>query len=66
MQEALYKVQGRIAKTTDGLRALDEGEARLDLERQRIDLLRMRASGGAEVDGAKADDLSGVELEDEK
>ena len=66
LQEALYKVQGRIAKIADSLRALDESEARLDLERQRLDILRMRKSGGVEVDGAEADDLTGVEREDEK
>ena len=33
LQEALYKVQGRIAKITDSLRALDESAARLELER---------------------------------
>lgn len=64
MQEALYKVQGRIVKVTDGLRALKEGEARLDLERQRLEILRMRASGSVEVDEAQADDLADVEPED--
>ncbi len=66
LQEALYKVQGRIAKITDSLRALDESEARLDMERQRIEILRMRAAGSTEVDGAEADDLTGIEREDEK
>ena len=66
MQEALYKVQGRIAKITDSLRALDESAARLELEKQRLDILRMRASCSVEVDDAEADDLTGVEREDEK
>lgn len=66
LQEALYKVQGRIAKITDSLRGLDESAARLDLERQRLEILRMRASGSAEVEGAKADDLTDVEREDER
>ena len=66
LQEALYKVQGRIAKITDSLRALDESVARLDLERQRLDILRMRAAGSAEVDGVEQDDLTGMEREDEK
>ncbi|NCE63036.1 hypothetical protein D1159_00215 [Pseudoflavonifractor sp. 524-17] len=66
LQEALYKVQGRIAKITDSLRALEESAARLELERQRLDILRMRASGSADVEGAEPDDLTGTEREDEK
>ena len=66
LQEALYKVQGRIAKITDSLRALEESAARLELERQRLDILRMRASNSMDMDGVEPDDLTGVELEDEK
>ncbi|MBD5098141.1 MAG: hypothetical protein HDT35_01050 [Clostridiales bacterium] len=66
LQEALYKVQGRIGKITDSLRALDESAARFELEQQRLDILRIRASGGVEVPDAEPDDLTGVELEDEK
>ena len=66
LQEALYKVQGRIAKIADSLRALDESAARLELERQRLDILRMRASNSIDVDGVEADDMTNVELEDEK
>lgn len=66
LQEALYKVQGRIAKIVDSLRALDESAARLELERQRLDILRMRASNSVEVDDVEGDDLADVELEDEK
>ena len=49
LQEALYKVQGRIAKITDSLRGLDESAARLAMERERLDILRMRASGSVDV-----------------
>ena len=66
LQEALYKVQGRITKITDSLRALDESAARLDLEKQRLDILRMRAANSVEVDGVEPDDLTGIEREDEK
>lgn len=66
LQESLYKVQGRIVKVTDSLRALEESTARLDLERQRIEILRMRASNSVEVDGVEADDITDVEREDEK
>ena len=67
LQEALYKIQGRIAKITDSLRGLDESAARLDLERQRLDILRMRASGSVDVPGMEeSDDPPGKELEDEQ
>lgn len=50
LQEALYKVQGRITKIADSLRALEESEKRIELERQRLDIMRMRATGAIEVD----------------
>lgn len=49
LQEALYKVQGRIAKIADSLRALEEAEKRMELERERLALLRMRATGTVDV-----------------
>lgn len=49
LQEALYKVQGRIARVADSLRALEENEKRLELERERLDILRMRATGAVDV-----------------
>lgn len=64
LQEALYKVQGRIAKIADSLRALDESKTRFELEKQRLEILRMRASNSADVDDAEPDDLTDVELED--
>jgi uncharacterized protein YjcR len=45
LQEALYKVQGRITKIADSLRAMEENEKRMELEHQRLDLMRMRATG---------------------
>lgn len=66
LQEALYKVQGRIAKITDSLRGLDESAARLELERERLEILRTKAANSADVDGVEPEDLSGVEREDEK
>lgn len=49
LQEALYKVQGRIAKIADSLRAVEESERRMELERERLALLRMRATGAVDV-----------------
>ena len=67
LQEALYKVQGRIAKITDSLRGLDESAARLAMERERLDILRMRASGSVDVgDLEESGDPPGKELEDEQ
>lgn len=66
LQEALYKVQGRIAKVADSLRALEESATRFELERERLEILRMRASNSADVPDAEPDDLTGVELEDEQ
>ena len=65
LQEALYKVQGRIVKITDSLRGLDESEARLALEQERLNILRMRASCSVDVGGLEeSDDLPDKVLED--
>ena len=66
LQEALYKVQGRIAKIADSLRAMEEHADRLELERQRLDILRMRASGSVDAPDAEPDDVTDVEREDKK
>lgn len=50
LQEALYKVQGRIAKIADSLRALEEFDRRLEVERERLEIMRMRATGRVEVE----------------
>lgn len=54
LQEALYKVHGRIAKIVDSLYALEEAERRFRLEQQRLDIMRMRATGSVEVDDIDA------------
>lgn len=55
LQEALYKVQGRIAKIADSLRALEESEKRMELERERLALLRMRTTGTVDVPDPEED-----------
>ena len=45
LQEALYKVQGRIAHIADSLRAQEEADRRIEIERQRLEIMRMRATG---------------------
>ena len=64
LQEALYKVQGRIAKIADSLHALDESAKRWQFERERLEILRMRASGSVEVDDVDAEAVTDVEAED--
>lgn len=66
LQEALYKVQGRIAKIADSLRAMEEHADRLELERKRLEVLSMRVSGSVDVPGVEPDDMEGVEREDQK
>ena len=66
LQEALYKVQGRIAKIADSLRAMEEHADRLELERQRLEILRMRASGSVDAPDVEPDDVTDVEREDKK
>lgn len=51
LNEALYKVQGRIAAIANALRAAEENAVRTEMERQRLDIMRMRASGVVDVDG---------------
>lgn len=64
LQEALYKVQGRIAKIADSLRTVEESEQRFELERQRIEIMRIRASGSVEVDDPEGGEMLDVEPED--
>lgn len=67
LQEALYKVQGRIAKIADSLRALEEHADRMELERERLEIMRIRATGLVDADGEDGpDELEEIELEDVK
>ncbi len=63
LQEALYKVQGRIAKIADSLRGLEESDRRMELEKERLELMRMRATGAVTVPDA---DEGGMDMEDEE
>ena len=68
LQEALYKIQGRIAKITDSLRMMEEFGAKIELERERLEIMRVRATGMVDAPDAPddADDLGEIELEDVK
>jgi uncharacterized protein YjcR len=65
LQDALYKVQGRIATIINSLRALEEADRRMEIERQKLRILEMRATGaieipepdeGIDIDEGEADD----------
>lgn len=56
LQEALYKVQGRIATIVNGLRALEEADRRMELEKQRLAIMEMRATGVVEVAEPEVDE----------
>lgn len=56
LQEALYKIQGRIARTADSLRALEECERRMSIEREKLELLKIRAVGVIEIDESEKDE----------
>ena len=67
LQDALYKVQGRIAKIADSLRALEENEKRLELEKARLEIMRMRAMGVVDVPDPDIDEDApelGMDLEE--
>ena len=50
LQEALNKIQGRIATVIGKIQQTEENEARIKLERERLELLRLRATGRVEVE----------------
>ena len=56
LQEALYKVQGRIATIVNSLRALEEADRRIELEKQRLAIMEMRATGVVEVAEPEVDE----------
>lgn len=45
LEEALYKVQGRIATIVNALKSLEETGQRMELEREKIEIMKMRATG---------------------
>ena len=52
---------------TDSLRALEEHDDRMELERERLEIMRIRATGLVDTDGEDdPDELEGMEIEDVK
>lgn len=68
LQDALYKVQGRIAKIAESLQAKEENDRRLTLEQKRLKLLQMRTTGvvdtGLPSDGDSLEIPPDVQIED--
>lgn len=50
LNEALYKIQGRIVTTINAMHAIEEATARAELERERLAIMKMRATGVIELD----------------
>ena len=50
LEEALYKVQGRIGTILGSIRAMEDTEKRLEFEKQRLEILKMKATGAIDID----------------
>lgn len=61
LEEALYKVQGRIATIANSLRALEETRQRLEVDKRRLDIMYMRAVGTVEVEDPAAGLFEGID-----
>lgn len=64
LQEALYKVQGRIARIADSLRALEESDQRIELEKKRLDIMQMRATGEMKISELDIGEESETEMDE--
>ena len=56
LREALNKVSGRIISLTTQIRQQEEFEKRHELELQRLEIAKMRATGEVDVDPEGSDD----------
>lgn len=56
LNEALYKIQGRIIAVINAIRAIDEANNSQELERERLDIMRMRATGIVELEEGGEDE----------
>lgn len=50
LQDALNKCQGRITAVANALRQAEEFDRRMELEQERLNIMRMRATGTVEVE----------------
>ena len=68
LEEALYKVQGRIATIVNSLKAIEDAEKRLVIENKKLEIMEMRATGAIEVpdpDGGTDSETTAADLTDE-
>ena len=56
LQEALTRLQGRIAAVTTQMRAAEENEARMEMERQKLEIMRARLTGAVEIPDPEDED----------
>lgn len=49
LEEALYKVQGRIATIANALKSFEETGQRIELEREKLEIMKMRATGAVDM-----------------
>ena len=62
LEEALYKVQGRIATIANALKALEATDVNIEIQKRRLDIMYMRATGTVEIEDPAAglfDDMDG-------
>ncbi len=59
LEEALYKIQGRIATIANALKSLEETGQRMKIEREKLEIMRMRTTGVVDIDlGMAEGDIS--------
>lgn len=51
LNEALYKVQGRIVAVINAMHSIEEAADRKELDRERLEIMKMRATGIVEIGG---------------
>ena len=56
LDEALYKVQGRIGSIVSSIRAMEDAEKRLEFEEKRLEILKMRTTGVIDIDDLITED----------
>lgn len=63
LQEALYKVQGRIAAIVNSLRAMEEADRRIEIDKRKLEILEMRTTGSVDVNDPEEGDGEDTDME---
>lgn len=67
LDEALYKVQGRIGTIVSSIRAMEDAEKRLEFEEKRLEILKMRTTGVVDIDDLlDEDEITDEEISNEQ